>query len=381
MIYLDYQASTPTDPAVIDTVTASMRTRFANPSAEQHQGGWDAAANLEAARVSVARHFCADHDEITFTSGATEADNIAIIGAARAAPTERRRILVSAIEHKAVLEAAAALSGEGFIVELIPVTAQGVVDVEAFSTMVGADVAVISVMAVNNEIGTIQPIQILAEIAAGHGSFFHTDATQAPAAIAIDLHDWGVDAASFSSHKIYGPKGVGALYVSAVAPWRPRPLMFGGGQEQGLRPGTVPLALCEGFAQAVALMVERHWSESSFVTLLRDRLASGLRARLPNLKVTACLSARHPGNLHVRFPDIDADDLLAHLQPAVAASTGSACTSGIIGVSHVLAAIGWTDAEAREAVRFSLGRFSTEAEVDEAIETISKAVVALERPK
>lgn len=370
-IYLDYMASTPLDPTVCAVVEAALRDEFANPSSEGHSLGWRARDAVEAARVNVADVLGALSDEIVFTSGATEADNLGVLGAAMAAPTARRRILVSAVEHKAVLEAAQAAEPLGLSVELIRVTPEGVVDLADLTARLGPDVAVVSVMAVNNETGVVQPVAEVTALAAAAGAFVHTDATQAPAAMAVDVAAWGVDAASFSSHKVYGPKGVGALYLSAAAPWRPRPLMFGGGQEQGLRPGTVPTPLCLGFAAALKSLDA---AERTRIARLRDTLEARLRGLASDMVVTAAGSPRHPGALHVRFPGRDASDLLDRLQPAVCAATGSACTSGVIGPSHVLLALGWEPRAAEEGLRFSLGRFTTESEIDRATGAVARAL-------
>jgi cysteine desulfurase len=371
-IYLDYQASTPMDPRVQAVVAEAMRAEFGNPSSESHVFGWRAHALVETSRGAVGAAIGALPDEVIFTSGATEADNLGVLGAAIAAPPGRRRILVSAIEHKAVLEAAEATRERGFTVEIVRVTPFGVVDLDDLRARLGPDVAVVSVMAVNNEIGTVQPIEQVAELAGAAGAFVHTDATQAPAAMHVDVLAWKVDAASFSSHKVYGPKGVGALYLAASAPWRPRALMHGGGQERGLRPGTLPGPLCAGFGVAMTLCAEGE--ELDRIAQLRDAFAARLRALWPTLEVTCEATARHPGNLHVRFPGREATELLARLQPIVCAATGSACTSGIIGPSHVLIALGQDVRAAEEGIRFSLGRFTTEVEVERAAIVIRAAL-------
>jgi cysteine desulfurase len=372
-IYLDYQASTPVDPRVAELVASISAAIYSNPHAEDHAGGWEASRLVEAARGQIAQAIGAEADEVIFTSGATEADNIAVLGAALDASTGRNRIIVSAFEHKAVLECAAAARRYGFMVETVPVTSAGIVDLDALDQLLGEDVAVVSVMAVNNEIGTIQPIPEVAARASRWGAFVHTDATQAPLAMAVDVLEWGVDAASFSSHKLYGPKGVGALYLSSSAPWRPRPLMYGGGQEQGLRPGTLPTALCAGFGLAITLLSA---DERRMVRSLRDRLATQLMARHTNLQVTCVETERHPGCLHLRLPGHDAKDVATRLQPALHISTGSACTSGVMHGSHVLLSLGWSMEAAQEGLRISLGRFTTEVEVDSAGALLSSVLAA-----
>jgi cysteine desulfurase len=376
-IYLDYQASTPIDPRVAEAVSTAMLADFANPSSEEHWAGWGARKRVEDARSVIAESIGSDSDEIIFTSGATEADNLGVLGAALGAPAGRRRVLVGATEHKAVIESAYAAVERGFTVELIPVDANGLINMEVFEALIGHDVAVVSVMAVNNEIGTIQPLTLIRDLTFHAGAFFHTDATQAPAAMPIAVHEWGVDAASFSGHKIYGPKGVGALYLSGSAPWKPVPLLHGGGQESGLRPGTVPTPLCVGLAEAFRLMASEGKLERKLVGHLRNCLIDHLRAIAPAMIVSAEAAERHPGSLHVRFPTVDARDLLSRLQPSVAASSGSACTSGYMQNSHVLRAIGLDEAEARAGIRLSLGRFTSKAEIDRAAEAIAKALVEI----
>ncbi|QYU69306.1 cysteine desulfurase [Leptolyngbya sp. 15MV] len=374
-IYLDYQASTPVDPRVKAVMLEVMNRDFANPSSESHSAGWQARKRVEDARATIAEAIKCDPDEIIFTSGATEADNIGVLGAALGAPEDRRRILVGATEHKAVLEAALAAERLGYIAELLPVDSFGLINPAELQSRLDDRVAVVSIMLVNNEIGTVQPLEKLVALSAAAGAFVHTDATQAPNAMDVDVQKLGVDAASFSSHKVYGPKGIGALYLSATAPWKPRPLMFGGGQEQGLRPGTLPTDLCSGFAEALRLLTEEGGRERERVAQLRDYFVGLLKKNVPGFTLTAAHSQRHPGNLHGRFEGIDADDLLARLQPNLFAATGSACTSGQTRHSHVLAAIG-QGGLASEGIRFSLGRFTTIADVEAAAELIAQHVGA-----
>lgn len=352
----------------------AMEQDFANPSSESHSAGWRARRRVEDARATIAAAIGCDSDEIIFTSGATEADNIGVLGAAMGAPEGRRRILVGATEHKAVLESAHAAKRFGYSVELLPVNAHGVIDPAELKSRLDERVAVVSVMLVNNEIGTIQSLHEIVDLSIAAGAFVHTDATQAPTALDVDVRELGVDAASFSSHKIYGPKGVGSLYLSTTAPWKPKPLMFGGGQEQGIRPGTLPTHLCAGFAEAFRLLAEEGRVERKRVSQLRDHFADLLRENVSGFKPTASPPQRHPGNLHARFEGIDADDLLTRLQPNVCASTGSACTSGHLSESHVLSAIGISNVEAREGVRFSVGRQTTEQDLWFATHLIAEKV-------
>ena len=378
-IYLDYQASTPIDPRVKAKMIEALEEDFANPSSQSHSAGWHAFKRVESARGTIAASIGCEANEIIFTSGATEADNIGVLGAALGAPKCRRRILVGSTEHKAVIEAAIAARRFGYSVELLPVDNNGIIDLIELETRLGDDVAVVSIMFVNNEIGTIQQIEQITPLIARSGAFFHTDATQAPTAVPLDMLKLGVDAASFSSHKIYGPKGVGALYLSTTAPWRPEALMFGGGQEEGLRPGTVPTHLCIAFAAAFALIAEDGENERAQLGAIRDDFARGLIKQIPGCKLTTNMSHHHPGNLHLSFEGVDAGDLLDRLQPNVAAARGSACTSGEADFSHVLKAIGKSRAEARECIRFSLGRFTSSDQIDEALLLIQNSVDQIRR--
>lgn len=372
-VYLDYQASAPLDPQVRLAMSEAY-DEPGNASSEEHGFGWAAAARVERARKAVADFVNALPEEVTFTSGATEANNIAILGAAMAAPATRRRILISAIEHKSVSAAAFAAERWGFSVDVVPVTRQGRVDPAELASRLSDDVAIVSMMAVNNEVGSIQPVAELGRLARGVGAFFHVDATQALMAVDVDMIHWRADALSLSGHKIHGPGGVGALVVGVDAPWRPLPIMHGGGQEQGLRPGTLPVPLCVGLGEACRVTALAGEGGRRRVAELRDHLGNRLKLAVPGLEVSCESVARHPGCLHVRLPGISASDLLLRLQPRVAAATGSACTSGIIGPSHVLLALGMTPEQASECLRFSVGRFSTREEVDFAVERVCSSL-------
>jgi cysteine desulfurase len=373
-IYLDYQAATPIDPRVMAVMIEALKEDFANPSSESHIAGWRAKARVECARQDIAYAIKCEANELIFTSGATEADNIAVLGAALAAPAERRRILVGSTEHKAVIAPALAAERFGFTVEFLPVDRNGIVNIAELKKLLGQDVAVVSIMIVNNEIGTIQSFEDIAPLVTQSGAFFHTDATQAPIAMSLNMHDLGVDAASFSSHKIYGPKGIGALYLSATAPWRPQAVMFGGGQEGGLRPGTIPTHLCAGFATAFAIMAEESENEREWLRLIRDDFARLLIESIAGCRLTTNMSNHHPGNLHLSFEGINAGDLLDRIQPRLAAARGSACTSGEEDYSHVLKSIGMGPHEASQCIRLSLGRFTTSEELRDALSILETAI-------
>jgi cysteine desulfurase len=373
-VYLDYHASTPIDPRVSEIMLEAMLTDFANPHSDDHALGWRAHKRVEDARATIAATFNTSGEDLTFTSGATEACNIAILGAARNAPPKRKRILISSIEHKAVIEAGWALKGEGYEVELLRVGDCGQVDVGFLERIDGSSVAVVSVMAVNNETGIIQPVEAVARWAERHGVFSHCDATQAPLAMDIDLPAWGVHAASLSSHKMYGPKGIGALYLADHRPWSPRPISYGGGQERGLRPGTLPVPLCVGFAEASRILRVEGRGERYRIAGLRDVFVAALSRVDPDLTVPAPRAGRHPGNALVIFSKADAADLLARMQPTVAASLGSACSSGDIAPSHVLTAMGFSAGEVSKSIRFSLGRFTDHEQLLEVEQAMTNAL-------
>ena len=367
-IYADYQATTPVDPRVLEEMAPYWRDSFGNPHSSDHAIGWRAAETVQRAASSIAALIGADPDEIIFTSGATEANNLALLGLARHGPPRRRRILVSAIEHKCVLAAARALEErEGFIVETIPVDGEGFVDIETLEVMLDETVLVVSVMAVNNEIGTIQDIPCIATLLRRHDVLLHCDAAQAPCA--MDLSDFALhaDLISLSGHKMYGPQGIGALYVRRDVQERVEPIIYGGGQQAGLRSGTVPMPLCVGMAAAVDIIrTPESAVERRRVARQRDSFVAKLQAGSFPIAINGPLGdRRHPGNANVRFDGLDAQDILGALQPRVAASAGAACTSGIPEPSHVLRALGLSSAQADSSIRFSFGRYTTDCEVEE----------------
>ena len=367
-IYADYQATTPLDPQVLERMLPFWKECFGNPHSSDHIVGWNAAEAVRHSQTSVAALIGADADEIIFTSGATEANNLALLGIARNAPPNRRRILVSAIEHKCVLASARALQyREGFTVEVIPVDEYGFVNMGALKELLDESVLLASVMAVNNEIGTVQDVPAIAGALAEWGILFHCDAAQAPCAMDLSGIAEHADLLSLSAHKFYGPQGIGALYVRRYLQSDIEPVIYGGGQQNGLRSGTLPLALCVGMATAAELVLEKGIIERPLLGALRDCFESLLRDSGINMKVNGPKSElRHPGNSNLRFDGYSAQDILGGLQPLVAASTGAACTSGIPEPSHVLRAIGLSAEEAESSVRFSFGRFSSEEDAENA---------------
>jgi cysteine desulfurase len=372
-IYMDYQATTPADPRVVEAMQPYWSVMYGNPHSADHAFGWSADAAVETARGHIAALIGADADEIVFTSGATEANNLAVLGIARASPPARKRIVVSAIEHKCVLAAARAAADEGFEVITVSVGADGIVDPRAVAAVVDDRTALVSVMAVNNEIGTVQPLSEIAALCAAAGAVFHTDAAQALNALPMDVAALGADLMSLSAHKAYGPKGIGALFVRRNLHVRPKPIIHGGGQEGGMRSGTLPTPLCVGFGEACRILAEEREDDAKRIGALQDRFLAMLLKTVPGLRVNGNRASRHPGNLNLLFPAIDASLLLQNLHPNVAASTGSACTSGQPEPSHVLRAIGLSPDDATASIRFSIGRFTTEYDVDEAAQHVGEA--------
>ncbi len=377
-IYLDYQATTPVDPRVLAAMLPYFTEKFGNPGSSTHGFGREAETAVERARMQVAATIGAEAREIVFTSGATESNNLAIKGAARFAASQRRHIVTCATEHKCVLESCRALEAEGFRVTYLPVERNGLVSLDRLNDAIDEETILVSIMAVNNEIGVIQPLAAIGALCRERGVYFHTDAAQAVGKIPLDVESMAIDLMSISGHKIYGPKGIGALYVRRRPRVRLDPLMSGGGQERGLRSGTLPTPLCVGFGEACVVAQHEMTGEGKRLRGLRDRLLGGLRARLPDVVVNGDIQHRLPGNLNIAFAGVDAEALLASLAD-VAVSTGSACTSASVEPSYVLRALGLDDDLARASLRIGLGRFTEAAEVDYAIDAIAAAVERLRR--
>lgn len=372
-IYLDYQASTPLDKRVLSAMLPFMTSEFGNPHSSEHAIGWQANDAVENAREQVADYIGALSEEIIFTSGATESNNTVIIGLGYAAMTKnisRKTILISAIEHKCVLGAARFLSRFGFNIQHIPVKSDGVIDLEQFRSMLTDDVLLVSVMTTNNEVGTVQPIAEIGQLCHANGMLFHTDAAQG-CYENLDVFDNNVDFMSLSAHKIYGPKGIGALYISNNAYLKPEPILYGGGQQLGFRSGTVPAFLTVGFGEAARIMADEKEAERNELLRLRGMLLSEIQKRIPGVVVNGSLDNRHPGNLNVLIPSIESKQLIYSIQPHVAFSTGSACTSGVIEPSHVLIAMGLSTADAEHSFRITVGRFTDENDIVMAAESIA----------
>ncbi len=378
-IYLDNHATTRCDPEVLDAMWPWFAEDYGNAASRSHALGLTARRATEAARASVARWLGASPKGFVFTSGATEANNLAILGLVRGLGQRRRHVITVATEHKAVLDPVAALADEGVEVSVLPVGADGRLDPEAVRRALRPHTALVSVMRVNNEIGTIQPLAQIAEICRSHGIPIHTDAAQS-AYVPTDLGALGVDLISVSGHKIYGPKGIGALVMRRGHPrLRLQPLLHGGGHERGLRSGTLPVPLIVGLGVAADRLVASAAEEGARLGGLRDRLLQGLREGLDGVTVHGSTGDRSPNNLSVSFDGVEAEALLVRLRAEIALSTGSACSSESMQPSHVLRALHGEAARPLLAgsVRFGLGRFTTADEIEHAIGALIEAVASL----
>ena len=378
-IYLDHHATTPLDPRVLDAMLPFLREDFGNAASVSHAFGRRAAAAVDDARERIAARIGAEPREVVFTSGATEADNLAILGSARLRPAHRDHGITAATEHPAVLDPFEALEREGFRTTVLPVDAEGLLEPDAVAEALTDRTALVSVMLANNEIGVLQPVAQIASRCRERGVPFHTDAAQAVGRIPVDVDALGVDLLSLCAHKFYGPKGVGALFVRQRRP-RARlvPIQHGGGHEAGLRSGTLPVASIVGMAATLDLCAaDAAAMEAEAVRQrgLRDSLFAQLRATCPGVTRNGAAEPRLPGNLNLRFEGVDADRLLLALND-VALSTGSACSTASPRPSHVLLAIGLSEAEARSSIRVGLGRGTTQGEIDLAARRIAEEVAA-----
>jgi len=375
-IYLDNQATTPTDPRVVEAMLPFFTERFGNPHSTGHAFGWDAEEAVEKARGQLAALIGATSREIIFTAGATESNNLAIKGAARFHRERRPHVVTLASEHKCVLESVQQLEREGHRVTILPVGPEGLVDLDLLAATVTEETAVVSIMAANNEIGVLQPLAEIAAICREKGAYFHCDAAQAVGKIPLDVAALGIDLLSVSGHKFYGPKGIGALFVRRRPRVRLTPLIDGGGQERGLRSGTLATPLCVGLGATAELAGEVMEEEESRISGLKTRLLEGITGRLSGVALNGHASRRLAGNLNLAFEGVDAEALMRAV-PGLAVSSGSACTSTAVEPSYVLRALGLPEARARSSIRLAIGRFNTEAEIDQAIDLLAAAVTRL----
>jgi cysteine desulfurase len=376
-IYLDYQATTPVDPRVLDEMLPWFSEKFGNPGSITHAYGREAEAAVERARAQVASLIGAEPREIVFTSGATEANNLAIKGVAHFhRQFGKDHVVTLTTEHKCVLESCRTLEREGFRVTFLPVARDGLLDLARLEAALDERTALVSVMAAHNEIGVLQPLAEIAALAHAKGALFHSDGAQAVGKMPLDVGAAGLDLLSISGHKIYGPKGIGVLYVRRRPRARLSPLIDGGGQERGLRSGTLPTPLCVGIGAAAALAQAELAGESERLLGLRRRFLAGIRAKLPDAVLNGDAERRLPGNLNFSFPGVPTPDLMAAC-PGLALSSGSACMAAEIEPSYVLRALGLSDDLANASIRIGLGRPTTAEEVDFAVETLAAAVTRL----
>jgi cysteine desulfurase len=376
-VYLDYQATTPCDPRVLQAMLPWFTEKFGNPASVTHAYGREAEVAVERARGQMASIINADPREIVFTSGATESNNLAVKGALRFhQPLGKDHVVTLATEHKCVIESCRAMEALGFRATYLPVEPNGLVDLDRLEAALDERTALVSVMAAHNEIGVIQPIAEIGALCRRRGVLFHTDAAQAVGKIPIDVDAMNIDLLSISGHKIYGPKGVGALYVRRRPRARIAPLIDGGGQERGMRSGTLPTPLCIGLGEAASLAQAEMVDEALRLLALRQRFLAGVKRLLPQTQLNGDPEKRLPGNLNLSFPGMAALALMEAC-PGLALSTGSACTAAEIEPSFVLRALGVPEALAAGSLRIGLGRFSTPAEVDYAVESLAAAVKRL----
>lgn len=377
-VYLDNHATTPLDPRVLEAMLPYLGPRFGNAGSQSHAFGWAAAEAVAAARERVASLLGARAEELVFTSGATESDNLAILGAVAAKGARKPHVVTAATEHHAVLDACRELERRGAKVTVLRVDSRGRVDPADVAKALGRDTVLVSVMAANNEVGTIQPLAEIGRLTRERGVLFHCDAAQAAGKMPLDVGALGIDLLSLAGHKFHAPKGVGALYVRQSGPRvKLSPLQFGGGQERGIRPGTLNVPGIVALGQACEIARAELAAEEARVRALRDRLQAAVLAAAPDARVNGHPEHRLAGNLSVTFPGLDSEALLMELRRDVACSSGAACASGEAAPSHVLLALGLSARDARSTVRFGLGRFTTDAEIDRAAAAVGAALERL----
>ncbi|NLP64383.1 IscS subfamily cysteine desulfurase [Paraburkholderia sacchari] len=374
-IYMDYSATTPVDPRVVDKMIPYLREQFGNPASRSHAYGWDAERAVEEARENVAALVNADPREIIWTSGATESDNLAIKGAAHFYKSRGKHIITVKTEHKAVLDTCRELEREGYEVTYLDVLDNGLIDLEALKAALRPDTILVSVMHVNNEIGVIQDIETIGELCREKGIIFHVDAAQSTGKAPIDLQKLKVDLMSFSAHKTYGPKGIGALYVRRKPRVRIEAQMHGGGHERGMRSGTLATHQIVGMGEAFRIAREEMATENERIRMLRDRLLKGL-SQIEETYVNGDMEKRVPHNLNISFNFVEGESLIMAVKD-VAVSSGSACTSASLEPSYVLRALGRNDELAHSSIRFTVGRFTTEQDVDYVINLLQTKIAKL----
>jgi len=375
-IYLDAQATTPLDPRVLDAMLPYLTSFYGNPHSRTHAYGWESEKAVETARERIAKLINADPKEIIFTSGATESNNIAVKGVARFYKSKKNHVITTQTEHKCVLDSCRALEAEGFKVTYLPVNPNGIIDIDLFKETITPQTSLVSIMAVNNEIGVKQPIAEIGRICREKKVFFHTDAAQAVGKVPMDVNEMNIDLMSISGHKIYGPKGVGALYVRRRPRVRVEPIFSGGGQERGLRSGTLPTPIIVGFGSACDIALQDMKSDMKWVEKLSDRFIKKIMKNMTHVIRNGDEKETYPGCVNLSFAYIEGESLLMALKD-IALSSGSACTSASLEPSYVLRAIGADEDLAHSSIRFGIGRFTTEEEVDYTAEKCIKHCVRL----
>ncbi|KAI8896878.1 mitochondrial cysteine desulfurase [Globomyces pollinis-pini] len=374
-IYLDALATTPLDPRVLNIMMPYLQHGFGNPHSRTHKFGWDSEKAVEDARLKLASLIHADPKELVFTSGATESNNIAIKGVARFYKARKNHIITTQTEHKCVLESCRSLQNDGFNVTYLPVLPNGLIDLKALEDAIRPETVLVSIMAVNNEIGVIQPLAEIGAICRKNKVFFHTDAAQAVGKIPLDVNEMNIDLMSISGHKLYGPKGVGALYVRRRPRVRLEPLFSGGGQERGLRSGTVPTPLVVGLGAAAEIAAQDMKSDGERIKRLSDKLINSINEKVPNVIRNGDVTAYYPGCVNLSFAYVEGESLLMALKD-IALSSGSACTSASLEPSYVLRALGADDETAHSSIRFGIGRFTTDEDIEF---TVNKVITEVER--
>lgn len=375
-IYLDYQATTPVDPRVMDSMIPYFTQQFGNPHSRSHEYGWESEAAVENARAQVAKLINADPKEIIFTSGATESNNLAIKGVARFYKDQKNHIITVSTEHKCVLDACRHLEQEGFKVTYLAVKADGLIDLEELKNAITDKTSLISIMAVNNEIGVIQPLEEIGKICRENKIFFHSDIAQGFGKIPIDVQKCNIDLASISSHKVYGPKGVGALYIRRKPRVRLEPLFNGGGQERGMRSGTVPTPLVVGFGKAAEIAGTDMEKDYAHIKTLADQFIATIMNSAKEIFLNGHAEHRWPGNINMSFSYIEGESMILAIKD-LAVSSGSACTSSSLEPSYVLKSMGIGDELAHTSIRFGIGRFTTKEEMEYAAALVLSKIASL----
>jgi cysteine desulfurase len=375
-IYMDYQSTTPTDPRVVEAMLPYFTEKFGNPHSRSHSYGWESEEAVEIARSQVAKLIGAEAKEIIFTSGATESNNLALKGVARFNKDQKNHIITLTTEHKCIIDACRHLEEEGFKVTYLAPDKEGMIKLEELKAAITDQTSIISVMAVHNEIGVIQPLEEIGRICKEHKIFFHTDMAQGFGKIPIDVQKCNIDLASISGHKIYGPKGVGALYVRRKPRVRLEPIINGGGQERGMRSGTVPTPLVVGLGKAAEIALNEMETENIRIQKLHDRFLDKITSSAKDIFLNGSKLHHHPGNINLSFAYIEGESMILAIKD-LAVSSGSACTSSSLEPSYVLKSIGVGDELAHTSIRFGIGRFTTEKEIDYAVELILSKIEKL----